>query len=73
MFLMPDGQIHSYSINLRPWLWSNVQGKVGALDQTTKNIKEFWLAYGGGNSFTHGLSLKSNGNVKVEVISVSIK
>ena len=71
-FLVADGQVHTYTVKCVPWKWTNVQGKgnADAFKKCLQNTKRIYLAFGGGNSFSHGVS---DGGAKFELLGFSIK
>lgn len=70
-FLVADGQQHIYSVKVKPWLWSNVYGKQNkqAFQSFLGGQRDIYLAFGGGNSFSHGIS----GSGRLQVLSVQYR
>lgn len=54
--------------------WSNVNGKVNpaAYKAALKKVNKVYLAFGGGNSFSHGLCIVG-GKLRFDLLSFSIK
>lgn len=71
-FLVADNQTLTYTVKLKPSLWSNVQGKQNGpvFKAFLKKVKRFYFAFGGGNSFSHGIS---DGGARLEITSVKIQ
>ena len=71
-WLVTDGQIHSYQILVAPKLWSNVYGKQNrdSFKACLSSMKRIYLAFGGGNSFSHGVN---NGGAKFELLNLTVE
>ena len=71
------GQLQTLQIPIRPNIWTNVWGKPASqrksgflkVIQKRGNVN---IVFGGGNSFSHGVSVKG-GNVRITVVSVTIR
>ena len=71
------GELQTLQIPIRPNIWTNVWGKPAAqrmkgfLDviQKAGNLN---IVFGGGNSFSHGVSVKG-GNIRITIVSVTIQ
>ena len=76
VFLKADNLTITYTIKVKPALWSNVYGKLATsrlsrFRKALKKIGNLNLAFGGGNSFTHGLNIV-NGKARFELISCTV-
>lgn len=71
------GELQTLQIPIRPNIWTNVRGKSAAqrmkgfLDviQKTGNLN---IVFGGGNSFSHGVSVKG-GKIRITIVGVTIR
>ncbi len=73
-WLIADGLVHTYSVKLSPTLWTNVWGQYNAdgFKNLCGHLYEIDLAFGGGNSFSHGIKVK-NGSAQFQLIGFKIK
>ena len=71
------GELQTLQIPIRPNIWTNVWGKPasqrmkGFLNVVQKAGK-LNIVFGGGNSFSHGVSVKG-GKIKITIINVTIR
>lgn len=69
-WLIADGQIHTYTVKIDPKMWTNVYGKYNASAfQSLLSHPQLFLAFGGGNSFSHG-DYNVGGSTVVVIIKV---
>jgi hypothetical protein len=71
------GELQTLQIPIRPNMWTNVWGK-----PASQRMKEFLnvvqkagnlnIVFGGGNSFSHGVSVKG-GKIRITIVSVTIR
>lgn len=73
-WLIADGKVHLYTIRLNPKLWTNVYGhyNTGGFKALLQHLYQIHLAFGGGNSFSHGIRVQ-NGTALFILISFSIQ
>lgn len=77
VFLKSDGQTYTYNVKLIPENWSNCWGKMATeyksqFRDALANTENVQLVFGGGNSFAHGVRLKS-GDAQFQLLTFSIK
>lgn len=72
--LLADGQVQTYAVRVKPSLWTNLWGQVSpsGFNQVISHLYQIHLAFGGGNSFSHGVKVK-NGVAVFTLLSFKIQ
>jgi hypothetical protein len=71
------GQLQTLQIPIRPNIWTNVLGKpasqrMSGFRKVVQKAGNLNIVFGGGNSFSHGVSVKG-GKVSITIVSVTIQ
>ncbi len=69
--LAADNQSRTYAVNVAPTMWTNVNGEQNpiAFRAFLKHMNRLYLAFSGGNSFSHGVTGKG---ARLKVFAVAI-
>jgi len=70
------GELQTLQIPIRPNIWTNVLGKpasqrMSGFLNVLQNAGKLNIVFGGGNSFSHGVSVKG-GKVRIIIVSVTL-
>jgi hypothetical protein len=73
----PTGELQTLRIPIQPNMWTNVWGKPASqrmkgFRNVVQKAGNLNIVFGGGNSFSHGVSVQG-GKVSITVVSVTIQ